>query len=141
LFQKFCWFKIFFFVNLIITRTKEDKVILGLDINVEEIDSIIILRLLGRIDASSSSLLQNKLGVLFDEGRKVVLLDFSNIDYLSSAGIRVLLTFTQKYKEKKGRLGVFSLTEDVLDIIKVTGFNKILNIYKNEKEALVEKNL
>jgi anti-anti-sigma factor len=116
-------------------------VILGLDINIEEVDNIIILRLLGRIDAASSSLLQNKLDVLFDEGRKVVLLDFSNIDYLSSAGIRVLLSFTKKFKEKKGRLGIFSLMDDVFDIIKLTGFNKILNIYKNEKEALIEKKL
>lgn len=124
-----------------ICLTKEDKVILGLDINIEEVDKIIILRLLGRIDAASSSLLQSRLNVLINEGHKVVLLDFSNIDYLSSAGIRVLLTFTQKFKEKKGRFGIFSVVEDVREIIKLTGFHKILNIYKNEKEALVEKNL
>lgn len=115
--------------------------ILGLQINAEEIDNIVILRLIGRLDASSSSLLQSRLNILIKDKRNVVLLDFSNIDYLSSAGLRVLLSFTKKYDEKKGRLGLFSLTEDVYEVIKLTGFNKILYIYKNEKEAFLEKSL
>ncbi len=121
--------------------TKEINVILGLDIKVEEIDKIIILRLLGRLDAASSSVLQDKLKVLINEKRYVILLDFSNIDYLSSAGLRVLLSFTKKCKENKGRLGIFSINEDVMEVIKLTGFDKILNIYKKEKEAFSEKNL
>ena len=52
----------------------------------------------------------------------------------------MLLSYTKKCKEKEGRLGVFSVNEDVMEIIKLTGFDKILNIYKNEKEALLEKN-
>jgi anti-anti-sigma factor len=114
-------------------------VILGLAINAEVIDKIIILRLLGRLDASSSSLLQNRLSTLIKEDHKVVLLDFSNVDYLSSAGIRVLLAFSQKYKEIKGRFGIFAVSDEVMEVIKLTGFHKILNIYKNEKEALIEK--
>ncbi|NGX33791.1 MAG: putative anti-sigma factor antagonist BtrV [Candidatus Anoxychlamydiales bacterium] len=115
--------------------------VLGLEIKAEEIDRIVILRLLGRLDASSSSFLQNRLNVLLKDGRDTVLLDFSNIDYLSSAGLRVLLSFTKKYKESKKRVSIFSVTEDVMDIIKLTGFDKILDIYKNEKEAILEKNL
>ncbi|NGX49826.1 MAG: putative anti-sigma factor antagonist BtrV [Candidatus Anoxychlamydiales bacterium] len=115
--------------------------VLGLEIKAEEIDGIIILRLLGRLDASSSPLLHNRLNVLLKEGHKTILLDFSNIDYLSSAGLRVLLSFTKSYKENKKRLSIFSVTEDVMDIIKLTGFDKILDVYKNEKEAILEKNL
>ena len=55
--------------------------VLGLEIKAEEIDRIVILRLLGRLDASSSSFLQNRLNVLLKDGRDTVLLDFSNIDY------------------------------------------------------------
>jgi anti-sigma B factor antagonist/stage II sporulation protein AA (anti-sigma F factor antagonist) len=116
-------------------------VILGLEIKAEEIDKMIILRLLGRLDASSSSLLKDRLNHLIKEGHNVVLLDFSNIDYLSSAGLRLLLAYTKKYKESKGRLGIFSVNDDVMEIIKLTGFDKILNIYKKEKEAFLEKNL
>jgi len=116
-------------------------VILGLEIKVEEIDKIIILRLFGRIDAASSSLLQNRLQALLKDAHKVIIMDFSNIDYLSSAALRVLLSFTKKYKENKKKLGIFSITDEVMDLIKLTGFDKILNIYKNEKEAILEKSL
>lgn len=115
--------------------------VLGLEIKVEEIDKIIILRLLGRLDAASSSILQDKLNIFINEKKYTLLLDFSNVDYLSSAGLRILLAFTKKCKENKGRLGIFSVTDDVMEVIKLTGFDKILNIYKKEKEAFLEKNV
>jgi len=114
-------------------------VVLGLQINIEEIDKRIILRLEGRLDASSCPLLESKLNTLLKEKNKIVYLDFSDVDYLSSAGLRLLLSFTKKFLEKDKKLGVFSLTEEVFKIIKMTGFETILNIYKNEKEALIEK--
>ena len=64
------------------------------------------------------------------------MLDFTRIDYLSSAGLRILLSATKKLKEKKGTLILFSLQEEVLEIIKMAGFDKILHICLNEKEAL-----
>lgn len=115
--------------------------VLGLDVKVEEIDKVIILRLLGRLDASSSSILQDKMQALINEKHSLILLDFSNIDYLSSAGLRALLSFTKKCRENKGRLGIFSINDDVMEVIKLTGFDKILHIYKKEKEALLEKKL
>jgi len=116
-------------------------VILGLDIKAEEIDKIIILRLLGRLDASSSSVLQQRLDILLKEDYKIILLDFANIDYLSSAGLRILLSYTKKFDDLKGRLGIFSISDDVMEVIKLTGFDKILKIYKSEKEAFIEKSL
>lgn len=113
--------------------------VLGLEIKVEEIDKVIILRLLGRLDAASSGILQDKLKVFINDKKCTILLDFSNIDYLSSAGLRALLAFTKKCKENKGRLGIFGVTDDVMEVIKLTGFDKILNLYKKEKEAFLEK--
>ena len=69
--------------------------VLGLEIKTEEVENIIVLRLNGRIDASSSSQLHDKLARLDEEKRNVILLDFTNIDYLSSAGLRELLFFSK----------------------------------------------
>jgi len=115
-------------------------VVLGLEISIEEIDKIIILRLIGSIEASSFLVLQKKLDVLVNEERKNVLLDFSNVDYLSNTGLRVLVSYSNKFKEKKGSLGLFSVNEDIKELIRITGVDKILNIYKNEQEAIVGKN-
>ncbi|MBN2478915.1 MAG: STAS domain-containing protein [Parachlamydiales bacterium] len=112
---------------------------LGLNVNIEEIDKRIILRLEGRLDAPSSSVLESKLNALIKEKHKNVFLDFSDLDYLSSAGLRLLLSYTKKFLEHDFKLGIFSINEDVMKVIKLTGFEHILNIFKNEKDALGEK--
>src|SRR3989344_9094552 len=108
----------------------------GLHIALEEIEHRVILRIDGRLDAASAPLLERKIASLMDEGHLHLILDFSRIDYLSSAGMRVLLSATKKLRAKKGELILFSVGEDVGEIIKMAGFDKILHICSSEKDAL-----
>lgn len=108
----------------------------GLKISLEEVEQKIILRLEGRIDASSSPLLEKKIDSLLAENRTVLLLDLQRVDYLSSAGLRLFLSATKKLKAKKGELILFSVGEEANEIIKMAGFDRILHICSNEKEAL-----
>lgn len=108
----------------------------GLHIDLEEIDRKLILRIDGRLDASSSPILERKINGLLEERHTHLLLDFTHVDYLSSAGMRVLLAATKKLKGKKGDLILFSLHDDVAGIVRMAGFDKILHICANEKEAL-----
>ena len=57
----------------------------GLHIELEEIEQRVILRIDGRLDAASAPLLERKLNTLFDEHHYRLILDFTRIDYLSSA--------------------------------------------------------
>lgn len=109
---------------------------IGLQIELEEIEHRIILRLDGRLDASSAQILERKITRLIDEHHVHLILDFSRIDYLSSAGLRVLLSATKQLKSKKGNVILFSVSDDVAEIIKMAGFDKILHICSSEKEAL-----
>lgn len=109
---------------------------LGLHISAEEIGPKVVLRLEGRIDAATSAVLENRLQKLINEERVQLLLDFTDVDYLSSAGMRVLLASLKKVKAKGGLLALFSVTEDVNEIIRLAGFDKILHIFLNEQEAL-----
>jgi anti-anti-sigma factor len=108
----------------------------GLRIELEEIEHRVILRIDGRLDAASAPILERKINSLIDEDHYHLILDFTRIDYLSSAGMRVLLSATKKLKSKKGALILFSLSDDVSEVIKMAGFDKILHICSSEKEAL-----
>lgn len=108
----------------------------GLRIELEEIENRVILRIDGRLDAASAPILERKISSLIEEERHHLILDFSRVDYLSSAGLRVLLSATKKLKAKKGALVLFALADDVNDVIKMAGFDKILHICPSEKEAL-----
>lgn len=109
---------------------------IGLHIALEEIEHRVILRIDGRLDVASAPILEKKISSLMDEGHYQLILDFSQVDYLSSAGMRVLLSAKKKLKAKKGALILFSVTDDVGEIFKMAGFDKILHICHSEKEAL-----
>ncbi|MBY0528864.1 MAG: STAS domain-containing protein [Rhabdochlamydiaceae bacterium] len=109
---------------------------IGLDIVVEEDGGKCILRLDGRIDATTSATLERELSHLFETGHRKLLLDFVKVDYLSSAGMRVFLSASKKMKANQGFILFYNLNDDVMDIIRIAGFERILRIYPNEHEAL-----
>lgn len=109
---------------------------IGLQIELEEVEHRIILRLSGRLDVASAPILDKKINHLIEEDRCRLLLDFTRIDYLSSAGMRVLLSVGKKLRAKEGELLLFSLSDEVCEVIKMAGFDKILHIFPSEKEAL-----
>jgi anti-anti-sigma factor len=109
---------------------------IGLKIELEEIEDKVILRIEGRIDAASAPTLDRKIDSLLAEKRYRLLLDFSRVDYLSSAGMRILLSASKKAKAGRGMLVIYALTDDVEEIIKMAGFDKVLRICSSEKEAL-----
>jgi len=108
----------------------------GLNIQEQEINGVKVLRLEGRLDAVSSTALEKKMQDLLQHHRGGVLLDFTKIEYLSSAGMRLLLSMTKKFKQQGHMMGLFAIHEDVMEIIKMAGFEKILHIFSMEKEAV-----
>ena len=109
---------------------------LGLRIELEEIEHVVILRIDGRLDASTAPILERKIDFLINEHHLKIALDFSQIDYLSSAGMRVLLSESKKMHNQQGKLVLFSTNSDVEEILKMAGFDRILNIFPPQKEAL-----
>lgn len=107
----------------------------GITVDVEGEGDITILRLEGRLDASSSPALESKLNDQIGQNHLKILMDFSRVDYLSSAGMRLLLSTTKKLKAKEGKLVLVSINDEVMEIIKMAGFERILQIFNTEKEA------
>lgn len=109
---------------------------IGLTIELEEIEKVVILRLDGRLDAATVPVLDKKIQTLIDEGHIQIALDFASVEYLSSAGMRVLLAESRKLHGKQGTFVLFSLSSEVEEILKMAGFDRILHIFPSEKEAL-----
>lgn len=108
----------------------------GLTIEVEEIDGKCVLRLTGRIDATTAPILEKRIDEQMERKPLKVLLDFNGVDYLSSAGMRLLLAATKRVKAREGSLAMSGIADDVMEIIKMAGFERILSLYPTEKEAL-----
>lgn len=108
---------------------------IGVGIIVQEEKGVHIVKLDGRLDASTTPIVEKKLAGLLEVSTRIAI-DFTNVGYLSSAGMRLLLALTKKMDAKKGQAVFFGMEEDVFEIIKMAGFERILKIYKTKNEAL-----
>ena len=84
------------------------------------------LALEGRLDTTTAPELEKEL-VTALEGVSELTLDFAGLDYISSAGLRVLLS-TQKTMNKQGSMKIKNVNEIIMEIFEVTGFADILSI-------------
>ena len=97
-----------------------------LNINQTTDEKKVTLALEGRLDTNTAPQLEEALSDMLD-GVESLILDFEKLDYVSSAGLRVLLS-AQKTMTKQGEMKVIHVNETVNEIFEVTGFCDILTI-------------
>jgi len=85
------------------------------------------LELSGNLDVKSAPKLETELIVAFDEADKIIL-DFKKVTYISSSGLRVLLSGDKTAKEKGVKLSIINSSSFIMQIFEVTGFSDILDI-------------
>jgi len=95
-----------------------------------------ILSVSGRIDTATAPAMEQEINKIIDSGGRSVLLDFSKVAYISSGGLRVLLSTAKKLKNPGDKFALCSLSPEVMKILKLAGFNTIFSIYPTEGEAL-----
>jgi anti-sigma B factor antagonist len=98
-------------------------------------NDIHIVAIAGNLDSTTSPEAQKALDSVLAEA-KAVALDFSELDYISSAGLRVLLGAAKKLRASGGTLRIFGLNQSVREVFEISGFSSILAVYPSEAEAL-----
>lgn len=106
------------------------------DFKEEKKGDVLVLKLKGRLDAISSPTAEKKVFDCINNGQNKLLLDFSGVSYLSSAGMRMMLSTTKRLKTLSGKLVVCNITPNVMDVLKMSGFDHVLEIAKTEEEAM-----
>lgn len=97
-----------------------------------------IVAIAGSLDSTTSPAAQKALDAVLAGARKVAL-DFSELDYISSAGLRVLLGAAKQLRASGGTLRIFGLNQSVREVFEISGFSAILSVYPSEAEALGAK--
>jgi anti-anti-sigma factor len=98
-------------------------------------NDIHIVVITGSLDSTTAPEAQKSLDAVLAGAKKVVL-DFSALDYISSAGLRVLLGAAKQLRASGGKLGMCGLNQSVREVFDISGFASILSIYPTEAEAL-----
>ena len=89
-------------------------------------ETVLLLALEGRLDTTTAPQLETEVKQSI-EGIKELTLDFSELEYISSAGLRVLLA-TQKVMSRQGTMVLKNVCDDIKEVFDITGFSDILTI-------------
>ena len=100
------------------------------------IDAVTLLAMEGNLDTNTSIEAQEYLDKLIEGGASKILMDFGEVDFVSSAGLRILLASAKRLGGSGGSLRVCSLNETVGEVFEISGFSTILNVFGSEEEAL-----
>lgn len=89
----------------------------------------------GRLDASTVSILEHALIRALHSRATVVILDLSEVTYISSSGLRVLLTARRQLRDRRGDLILCALSQNVRDVFDMVGFTALFGIAESVEDA------
>jgi anti-sigma B factor antagonist len=96
-----------------------------------------LVKVAGRIDSATAPKLAEAMKTITDEGRFKIVVDFTDVEFLSSAGLRVLI-YNQKIcrRYNRGEVVLCSLPANIAAAIELAGFNSIFKIYADPLMAV-----
>ena len=97
--------------------------------------NIAVVSIEGSLDTNTSKEADDQLTKWVDEGSVKLLIDLTNLDYISSSGLRILLATSKKLKPLKGEMRICGLNETVNEVFEISGFTMIFNVLKTIEEA------
>jgi anti-sigma B factor antagonist len=98
---------------------------------------ILKLKLTGALDIAGANDVEGPLGTIAASHNKVIV-DFTDVTFLASIGIRVLMKAARAIGSRAGRLAVFNPSEDARKVLRSTGIDKIVPVFADEQAAVAE---
>ena len=95
-----------------------------------------ILRLIGEVDASNSVLLDQSMQEILQQGATFLLIDGSQLGYISSAGLGVFMSYLDDFSEQGIGFAIFGLNEQVSEVFKILGLDRLIQIVPDKSTAI-----
>lgn len=102
----------------------------------KKVGDVAVLEIVGRLDSEASRDLETAVVDLIASGITKMLMDFGQVDYINSSGLRVLLMALQQLKRNGGRLHLCDIKDYMGEVFEISGYNEIFPIYSSQNEAL-----
>lgn len=104
-------------------------------IEVESRDGCVVIRIAGYVDAHTAPQFESAVQGEVGAGRNRLIVDCANLNYISSAGLGVFMSFIEEVREAGGDIKISGLPPKVRHTFEILGFHEIFDIVGNETEA------
>lgn len=107
-----------------------------MDISVQGLKRVQVVTVNGRVDSSSAPQLDEKLKNLRQNGYENLVLDLSEVDYMSSAGLRAIVSALRDCKKHGGNLCLVNPSARVGEVLELAGLTSLFNVYDDTTTAV-----
>lgn len=107
-----------------------------MNIERSEENGVTILALEGRLDTTTTALVDQAFAAALTDGAKNFVWDFSRLAYISSAGLRSVLQALKHVNARGGKFAVCSLSRNVLEVFDISGFKSLITIHPDRARAV-----
>ncbi|MBN2072190.1 MAG: STAS domain-containing protein [Candidatus Krumholzibacteriota bacterium] len=105
------------------------------------VEDVVVLKLSGLVDSGTSQLLEDRFNNLISNGNVKIVVDLSDVDYISSAGWGIFVGEIKGVRRDSGDIRLAGMRPDVREVFDLLEFNALLTPYGNREEALVSFNI
>lgn len=99
-------------------------------------DNMVVLAIEGRLDTLTSSTLQESLEGLINSGQHQILINCTELQFISSSGLRVLLNTARQLNSLQGKIALCALKDRIREVFDIAGFTTLFSIFSDEAAAL-----
>ncbi len=99
-------------------------------------DGVAVVEIKGRLDSKTTADLEQKVLGILDSDMQGLLVDMSDLDYINSSGLRVLVMAYQRLKKSGGKLAISGTKDYIMEVFEIAGYHRLFNLFPNEDEAL-----
>lgn len=107
-----------------------------MDFTQEQSGDVVIVSLSGRLDSSTAQSAEESFTRVLTGGPLRLAIDLSQLEYISSAGLRVLLVVAKKVQQGQGKVVLFGLVANVREVFSISGFDRIFAIEPEQAAAV-----
>lgn len=105
-------------------------------INVEKKSNITLIYIAGKLDTTTATELETKLNETMEQGISNAIISLKKVAYISSAGLRAMLSFAKKLHSDKSKLCFAGLDGNVKGVFEIAGFYSLFKVYETIEEAV-----
>jgi anti-anti-sigma factor len=109
----------------------------GMDVERAILGEVQVFRIKGRLDSATAPAFEAEVLKVIRPGANRVVLDFNAVDYVSSAGLRVVLLAAKQTRATQGGFAIFGMAKPIHHVFQMSGFARIIALFDTEAEALV----
>jgi len=107
-----------------------------MEIKTDQTDNYTKIAIIGRVDTVTAAQLEKAIQSVLENEPKSIIMDCTELDYISSSGLRVFLILQKKMVVKNARLSLFGLNPNIKEIFDISGFSTIFKIFPDLKKAI-----